>query len=727
MNEGVEALDEIRSFAVRFLNHTSMPVFLTGKAGTGKTTFLKALKSFIYKPFIVVAPTGIAALNADGVTIHSQFLLPRGVFLPGRYQQAINGTTYTQQILARSHPLNAVRRKLLNAIELLVIDEVSMLRADTLDAIDYRLRSVRNNFQKPFGGVQVLFIGDLFQLPPVIQKEDEHVYNKFYPAPWFYHANAFKEAPSVYLELTTIFRQNDLPFISLLNKLRMGTYGAEEREFLNRYCAEVDTTPDAITLTTHNWKADKINAAALSSLPGEPVTFHASIDGEFPTPMFPVAAELILKPGSKIMFIRNDVEERAYYNGKLATINAIRGKEILVEFEDGRLYTLKQARWENKKYTLDKFSGMPEEEVIGEFRQYPIRLAWAITVHKSQGLTFDKAVIDLSEAFTGGQVYVALSRLRSLEGLILTRPIADGSVVTNPEITAFTQVRAAEDAGSKLETGMELYLVTKLESAFTFLPLVRILQVLKQRCLEENLVESMRALLAEIQEEIAKEEPNTNRFLDQLKGLLPTDRAKFRARLTSGVDYYVELLKRALTNLNALEAELDRKFFKELGASFSEADHLIFLKLREVAALPGVMAFQLGEIQTPDGTVAAGLETFHRQLLARREVKKKGKKPATELVTKEHLESGLSPEEIAVARELKLETIEAHLMKLVQKKLVDIHDFISEPEIMEIQVAFDANKEQSITELFNRLQGKFRYGTVRCVVAFLRNSSLKNP
>ncbi|MFN8688510.1 MAG: ATP-dependent RecD-like DNA helicase, partial [Cyclobacteriaceae bacterium] len=334
-------MEDLLDQAARFINTTSSHIFLTGKAGTGKTTFLKNLKSHTHKNFIVVAPTGIAALIAGGVTIHSQFLLPPGTFLPDRFLAETvtdQGRVLNEKALARKHPITSARKLVLRSIDLLVIDEVSMLRADLLDAIDYRMKAARGNFRRSFGGAQVLFIGDLFQLPPVVRSDEQEMLGRYYKSPWFYEAHALRNDPPIYIELQKIFRQQDEDFITLLNHLRNNEVTEEDINVLNRHvkpAAEIRELKEVITLTTHNYKADEINQHELRALKTPTSVFDAFIEGEFPENMYPARASLELKAGAQIMFIRNDPsDERKYVNGKLATVLEIKRDEVWVQLAD---------------------------------------------------------------------------------------------------------------------------------------------------------------------------------------------------------------------------------------------------------------------------------------------------------------------------------------------------------------------------------------------------------
>jgi ATP-dependent exoDNAse (exonuclease V) alpha subunit len=416
-------LDEIAQLAQQFVSNTSRHVFLTGKAGTGKTTLLRHVLSKTHKKTVIAAPTGIAAINAGGVTLHSLFQLPFGAFVPSNFAlpfDELNQKIHTPASLMKEQRLSASKRQLIREIELLIIDEVSMLRADLLDAIDLVLKKVRREPNRAFGGVQVLFIGDLYQLPPVIKRDEMSMLHEFYQSMYFFDAQILKNDPPVYLELQTVHRQSDHRFVELLNRIRDQELTEEDQFLLEEHYAyggQIPETQGHIYLTTHNAKAAAINEERLSLLPTESISFPAQVKGKFDSHLFPNEEKLVLKEGAQVMFIKNDpTGQQRFYNGKIGTIAFLDKNKIVVEI-DGEHISLEKYIWENKRFKVDPSSKEIDEELIGEFSQYPIKLAWAVTVHKSQGLTFDNAILDLEEAFAPGQFYVAMSRLTSLQGL----------------------------------------------------------------------------------------------------------------------------------------------------------------------------------------------------------------------------------------------------------------------------------------------------------------------
>ena len=450
MNQTLD-LDTYFQLAANYVNTTNEHIYLTGKAGTGKTTFLKYIKENCRKKLVIAAPTGVAAMNAGGVTLHSLFQLPIGSFYP---EASLSGNEYgdffDKRNLLQNLRLNRAKRDLIQELELLIIDEVSMLRADLLDAIDAVLRSVRRKYLLPFGGVQVLFIGDLFQLPPVVKNHEWQVLKEFYESPSFFSAKALQGSPPIYLELKHIYRQSDENFIRILDKIRYNQINSDDLELLNEYYNpdfKPGKTGEYITLTTHNNKANSINSVKLGKLPGSTHSFTATIRGDFNESTVTAETDLKLKEGAQVMFIRNDIGENPrYYNGKIGIVKHIEDDDITVVFPESKVeIKVEKDTWENKKYKLDKESGMLYEDVKGTFTQYPIRLAWAITIHKSQGLTFNKAIIDAGESFAAGQVYVALSRLTSLEGLVLYSRISDNCISSDKSAVAFSHQEKGED------------------------------------------------------------------------------------------------------------------------------------------------------------------------------------------------------------------------------------------------------------------------------------------
>jgi hypothetical protein len=427
--------------AHKFVRYTNATIFLTGKAGTGKTTFLRQLKEDLPKRMVVVAPTGVAAINAGGVTIHSFFQLPFGPILPG---QILNEKGNSAKIEGKAFIKKYRKEKidLIRSLDLLIIDEISMVRADLLDGIDEVMRKFKNR-NLPFGGAQVLMIGDLQQLPPVVKNEEWSLLNQHYKTPFFFSSRAFKSSTHISIELKHVYRQNDQDFIQILNEIRNNQLStASYQELDKRYLPDFDPSDKEgyITLTTHNARAQKINDEKLESLKEKPRRFTATIDGQFPEYSFPTDEHLSLKVGAQVMFVKNDSSpEKRYFNGKIGTITDFKEDTIMVQCQDDPSeIEVSPEEWQNIKYTINDKSKEIEEDVVGQFAQYPLKLAWAITIHKSQGLTFEKAIIDANAAFAHGQVYVALSRCKTLEGLVLKSKLSRSGIICDNAVSSFT-------------------------------------------------------------------------------------------------------------------------------------------------------------------------------------------------------------------------------------------------------------------------------------------------
>lgn len=475
-----EQENEQLALAWQFVERTGVNVFLTGKAGTGKTTFLRRLKERSPKRMAVVAPTGVAAINAGGVTIHSFFQFPLAPYIPGGSFNAKD----------EKYRFSKEKKNIIRTLDLLVIDEISMVRADLLDQIDAVLR-LHKDRHRPFGGVQLLMIGDLSQLAPVVKESEWALLREYYRTPYFFGSHALQQARHVTIELQHVYRQTDHTFINILNEVRENRLTAESLARLNSRVVAPSTPPEGelagivgassspqegvgeayIRLTTHNATANRYNEERMDALKSIRFTFRADVSGTFPESSYPADEKLVLKKGCQVMFLKNDPQGSCYYNGKLGIVSHVDAKSIRVRgVDDGVEIEVEPDVWTNARYVIDKETKEIREEIEGEFRQYPLRLAWAITVHKSQGLTFDRAVLDVNAAFAAGQVYVALSRCRSLEGLVLTAPLSLSSVKTDAVVTDYMNIEL-EQAGHTAShlTALERdYYLAMLTELFTF-------------------------------------------------------------------------------------------------------------------------------------------------------------------------------------------------------------------------------------------------------------------
>ncbi|MGN6195863.1 MAG: helix-turn-helix domain-containing protein [Ginsengibacter sp.] len=465
--------------AYRFVTETSENIFLTGKAGTGKTTFLKYLKENCSKNIIVAAPTGVAAINAGGVTLHSLFQLPFNPFLP---------TPASKRELLGKLKYNTRRQDLLRKMELLVIDEISMVRCDTMDAIDTILRSVRRKHDLPFGGVQLLCIGDLYQLPPVAKRQEWDILGEYYSSEFFFDSIVIKEQMPILIELNKIYRQKEDSFVRLLNKVRNNEMTADDFEDLHsRYFPGFRPSLEEkyVTLTSHNNQADQINYRELQKLSTPAFTYNAEIQDDFAESMYPAEASLVLKEGAQVMFLKNDAEKR-YFNGKIGVVKSLMQDEIIVDCDGIDIY-VSQETWENTRYILTRNEGKLDQEVLGTFTQFPLRLAWAITIHKSQGLTFEKVMIDAADSFSSGQVYVALSRCISLDGIVLLTKIPPVAIYSNQNVVKGHQTLMPKGSlAERFEGARQIFTQQLLEDIFSFNEINTIVDVLQFRIKEQQ-------------------------------------------------------------------------------------------------------------------------------------------------------------------------------------------------------------------------------------------------
>ncbi|MBN1790545.1 MAG: helix-turn-helix domain-containing protein [Bacteroidales bacterium] len=550
--------------AFDFVQYTNRNLFLTGKAGTGKTTFLHNLKKKSPKRMIVVAPTGVAAINAGGVTIHSFFQLPFHPHIPVQYVAPGIGSEPPGPMETSSFKLGREKINILKSLDLLVIDEISMVRADLLDAVDSVLRRYKDRNQ-PFGGVQLLMIGDIQQLAPVVKEEDWEIIGKYYETAFFFGSLALRRTNYVTIELKHIYRQRDIDFIHLLNKIRDNQMDAGALAELNkRYDPHFNPGDQEgyITLTTHNAQAQTINDLKLNKLPGKTRSFKAVIQNDFPEFTYPTAFELVFKIGAQVMFVKNDLSrDKLYYNGKIGRIVDFEEDTIIVQCPgDDGVIPVEMAEWQNMKYSLNPESKEIDETVIGTFTQYPLKLAWAITIHKSQGLTFDKAIIDASAAFAHGQVYVALSRCRTLDGLVLSTQVTQRGIISDPTVTGF--VREAEQNQpdqEQLAESKKIYQQMLLTELFDFTTLVRGLQY----CLK---------VVQENRESILG---NPENMLDMALASVKSDLVEVSAK------FYPQLRNLILLNADAETNDKLQERIQKAGGFFSE-------KLEN--AMQGVMA-----------------------------------------------------------------------------------------------------------------------------------------
>lgn len=574
-----------------FLEHTGTNIFLTGKAGTGKTTFLRMLRERSPKRMIVVAPTGVAAINAGGVTIHSFFQLPFGVYVP-ESTRTQNGRT------ADVRKFNKTKISIIKSIDLLVIDEISMVRADLLDSMDEVLRRYRDR-HKPFGGVQLLMIGDMQQLAPVVRDEEWVLLREYYRSPYFFDSTALQKTPYTCIELKHIYRQSDRNFIDLLAKVRDNEIDTHVIAALNaRYKPDFD--PDQsegyITLTSHNNSARSINDNKLAQIKEPEYSFEAEVDGDFPEWLYPVDFDLRLKNGAQVMFTKNDhTPQKRYVNGTIGTIVSIDEDSIEVLPSDSdESIIVEPALWENSKYTIDPQTKEISETIEGVYRQYPLKTAWAITIHKSQGLTFDRTIIDAADSFSHGQVYVALSRCRTLEGIVLRSPLSERAIINDRVVKTFSKaVESNQPSENELDRHKQAYYEQLLCEMFDFSHISSQLKFLS-RYLHENLAKSYPKLITKWDESsplIMNDIVDVGaKFTRQIHSLMTNpDYATdplLQERLNKGCSYFVEKCNSVIVPLiKASRVESDSKEIKKvINDSLGRIAEAINVKLSTLSA-----------------------------------------------------------------------------------------------------------------------------------------------
>jgi hypothetical protein len=539
-----------------FIDYTNQNIFLTGKAGTGKTTLLKRIKESSSKKMAVVAPTGVAAMNAKGTTINSFFQLPPGSFFPGDISlENLQSGILSIQSMVSDLSYTRDKTNLFNELELLVIDEVSMVRCDLLDVIDAILRSVRKNTM-PFGGVQLLLIGDLYQLPPVTKREDWTFLSRAYPSPYFFDALVIRRNPLLQIELTTVFRQTEPEFINILNDIRNNQISESSLDLLNkRYHPQFSSTDDLnpIIITSHNAEANTINKEKLDELTGEEYTFEGEVSGEFRDLGLQAEQTLKLKEGAQIMFIKNDTgDNRKFYNGKIGKVKSVKDGEIYISFPQEDDLLLEKSSWQSFEYKADPEQAIVQQQV-GEFSQYPIKLAWAVTIHKSQGLTFDNAIIDAGKSFVAGQVYVALSRVRTLNGLILKSKISTESLRSNTEVINYMKSANEDDLEHILITEQERFILQVVLNHFS---LNRVLSGLETISSNSEIVKShlpeFKSLLAQLNKSVKDLMTLSDKFQTQVKQLHKQagfkDQQVLQDRIESALAYFSKEITIQLLN-----------------------------------------------------------------------------------------------------------------------------------------------------------------------------------
>lgn len=688
--------------------HTHRSIFLTGKAGTGKTTFLNDFVAKTRKKYIVVAPTGIAAINAGGVTIHSMFGLPLRTFLPTT--ERINTDTANNIADLMHHfRYRKDKLKLLREIEIIIIDEVSMLRADVLDMMDFSLRHVRRNQQK-FGGVQMFFIGDLYQLPPVVR--DEHVLKQYYDSPFFFDSHALKELPLITLELTTVYRQKDEKFLEILNEIRDGDIRDIDFETLNaRYLPDFEPKDEAyVYLTSHNRMADDINHKKLAALPGKAHFYKAEIVGDFNENQYPNDEVLELKVGAQIMFIRNDASgERRYFNGKLAEVVSLTEKEISVIIDgDDEVFKLKKENWDQKRYSLGEDKSV-QEEVLGSFSQFPVRLAWAVTIHKSQGLTFDRLIIDAGKSFASGQVYVALSRCRTLEGIVLKSKITPEVIYSDRRVSKFQD---ETNANSKIDEILNAekydYSIQKIIHKLDCSWIARMLDIWSQQAKQAKLTDKDKVVF--LHQTLRPEAENYRKVFEKFSRIIQQMTHSF----INGNTTWEEIETKAKGAVNFFFTNVNSKLFSPLKEFYAETKGVKGLKQynEDFRVFLDDLEDYLNDLKKVHLLENSLFDSKNEEVITTRIAK-----VPSHILTFQLFEEGKSIPEIARERGLVPETIFGHLAKFAEKGLLDLTRIFDKEKIKTFEKEFRKNhSHETLTAWKQVLPKDFEFNEIRVLL-----------
>ncbi len=701
-----------RHLAKEFILFTGRNIFLTGKAGTGKTTLLHEVLKETQKNTVVVAPTGVAAINAGGMTIHSMFQFPTGTLLPVYQSREDPANFIDRNTLAKSQRIRKERRQLLLELELLIIDEISMVRADLLDAVDYTLKRIRKNNQ-PFGGVQLLVIGDLFQLAPVVRQHEINVLRQFYKSRFFFDAIVWTQCDPIRIELQKVYRQQETAFLKILNNIRNGRKESSDVIKLNERFQKVANQSETITLTTHNRKAHLINQEELKKLKGEEYVLKAEISGKFSESSYPTAEYIKLKKGAQVMFIRNH-SEGLYFNGKIGAVTGMFEETLMVKCEDSKNpIQVDPIEWKNTRYTVDKDSKEIVKEDIGQFKQYPLKLAWAVTVHKSQGLTFDKVILDLENTFAAGQLYVALSRCRTLQGLTLSSKIQEKNIIVDARIVQYHQITELDgQIEDMLVRDKEIYEDSMLLNAFQLNKLEVHTLIWKEALIDSDIPKKANILvffkelnrtITEIQSVAAKFVGQLNAYLQQNfdNQLLET----IQERSGKAIKYFTEQVYTKIVDpLEKHHKEYKvktrtKKYLREVETLLSEywkyLDNLFALEYRGFKLHPEKPGYQ--------------------KAYAKSNVKKK--KENTHNTTLTLYKGGMSLTEIAEVRSLTLGTIRSHMNKWIEAGKVSIEDLLDKKRFEKINIYYLDLPNASTSELKAKIPFEVEWYELRWIRA----------
>lgn len=718
MNSSSYETNKQFELASQFVLYTKQSVFVTGKAGTGKTTFLKHLKSQSIKNMVVAAPTGVAAINAGGSTLHSLFQLPFKPFLPTRSnssQNSENGFCDQHSLFAESH-YSQTRIELFRKMEILIIDEISMVRADTMDAIDLILRKFRVS-EEPFGGLQLVLIGDLYQLPPVVNQDIWPIMNAYYKEPYFFESQAVKKLKPEIIELTKIYRQSDDTFIGILNRIRTNTTVKEDLIYLNSFM-NPSFRPGAeesyITLTTHNEKSESTNRYQLRQLTGNEKIYKAIIEDEFPDKSFPAEVNLHLKIGAQVMFIRNDRgEDRKFFNGMLARVTAMEEDFIMVR-PTGSETELKVIpdTWKNIRYGLNKDTNEVNEYALGSFTQYPLRLAWAITIHKSQGLTFDRAIIDAGDSFASGQVYVALSRLTTTKEMVLKSLITEAGIMVDECINRYLRLMKEENELNEiLDKRKEEFLARDIIASFELKSLSETLvkyqgELIGRSILFINLADTYLPSCIKNATELENVATKFEIQLSQLSEAKGDQRKLLLEKIVKGSAYFcseIEKIKSSLEELFEKSTPLkgSKSYQKDLNNLLFFVNQKL-LKINQAGIYAKGLLYGKDTLQLIDKVRKSESTFTYSQKREKRE--RRPPKGKTRFISLKMYEEGKSIEEIATERGLVAGTIAGHLATFLESGKINIYDFVTDEEIKVIENAFEEKKldpEKKLSDILN--------------------------
>jgi len=751
-------LTEQGSLTLDFINQTERHIFLTGKAGTGKTTLLKQILEQTHKHVVVVAPTGIAALNAGGVTIHSMFQVPFDSFLPQDHWGASNKNQFfeTPRTLRNHTRMGRDKKRVIRQMDVLIIDEVSMLRADLLDALELTIRRVREN-NLSFGGVQVLFIGDLMQLPPVVKPEESEVLSKFYKSTYFFHATCLERNPPLYIELKKIFRQEDPTFINLLNRLRNNDLTDSDAFYLQNYYQphfKLSEHPGVILLTTHNYKASRVNDSNLKTLQTPSLNYYAEIHGDFPEKIYPVDPKLELKVGAQVMFTRNDtLSVKRFYNGKIGIVEFLDGETIKVRTnDDNQLITVEPQEWENIQYNLNDETKVVQQKIIGTFIQYPLRLAWAITIHKSQGLTFSKAALDVEDIFQAGQAYVAFSRLRTIEGLVLLSQLQINKFRADSHVLNYTSQEMDDTLiQNEFAGASQSYIAKLLKNSFDISSVYSEWLKHQQSYFDakENAskadFQSWALGMGEQIKPLVEISENFARYID--KNFVPENHEQVLLKTKAARDYFIKQLEKFAEDLVVQLALLNKKkkvktYFTEL-YDFEEL-FLSFIKRMENCVVM-TEAYIMGKKVNKTLFDPNYIIRFRERIMDRAKSnisqqsreklipiagddlkieykttpkEPKEKKTPTAEISYNLFIQGKSIEEIAAERMFAKSTIEGHLAQMVKVGKINAENLIGPEKLAAIEKVLNENPNwEGVTPYKELLGEEFSFGEIKIVLA----------